>query len=200
MVALHLTLIVAAYLVGSVSTAVLVCRLWGLPDPRAEGSGNPGATNVLRLGGRSPAALTLLGDALKGALPVLAAKALAAPALVLGAVMLAAILGHLFPIFFRLKGGKGVSTTLGAATALAWPVGLAMALTWLLIALLFRYSSLSSIAALLFAPFYFAYFGHPPALIACAAAISALLIYRHAGNIRRLLSGTEGRIGERRVS
>lgn len=194
---LDLSSLLAAYLIGSVSTAVLVCRLAGLPDPRADGSGNPGATNVLRLGGKLAAAETLAGDVLKGVIPVLAARWLGAGHALAAAVCLAAFLGHVFPVFFQFRGGKGVATALGAITAFAWPVGLAMALTWLLVALTWRYASLSSIAAGALAPLYAAIVHIPPVAVALLATMSAVLIVRHRANIARLLAGTENRIDAR---
>ncbi|HEY5789789.1 MAG TPA: glycerol-3-phosphate 1-O-acyltransferase PlsY, partial [Gammaproteobacteria bacterium] len=147
----HLMVLVA-YLLGSLSSAVIVCRLAGLPDPRSGGSGNPGATNVLRLGGKRLAAVTLLGDLLKGLLPVLAARLLGVEPALLGVIALAAFLGHLYPLFFGFRGGKGVATALGVLLGLDWVVGLATLLTWLAVALLSRYSSLSSLVATALAP------------------------------------------------
>ena len=142
-------LVPAGYLFGSISAAIIVCRLMGLPDPRTEGSRNPGATNVARLGGKKAAALTLAGDMLKGLLPVLAAHALQAGPLVLALTALAAFLGHLYPVFFGFQGGKGVATALGVTFGLHWMIGLLTAATWLATALLFRYSSLSALVACL---------------------------------------------------
>jgi len=189
-----LALVVAAYLVGSVATAVLVCRLLGLPDPRTSGSRNPGATNVLRLGGKRAAAVTLAGDVLKGALPVLAARLVTDEPAALVAVALAAFLGHLYPVFFRFRGGKGVATALGATAALSWPLGAAAAATWLLIAALWRYSSLASMTAAALAPLYAALLGLGALHVIGVGLLSALLIARHRDNIERLLAGTEGRI------
>lgn len=192
-----LLLVVGAYLVGSISTAVLTTRLLGLPDPRTMGSGNPGATNVLRYGGKAAATVTLLGDGLKGYLPVLVGHALGVAPLVLGATALAAFLGHLFPVFFGFKGGKGVATALGVLLALAWPIGVATAATWLLLALVFRYSSLSALGAFLLAPLYTAWFAPQPALVGAAGVMTLILLWRHRDNIRRLLAGKEPRIGSR---
>ena len=141
---LDTTLIALAYLLGSVSTAIIVCKLMGLPDPRTEGSGNPGATNVLRVGGKKAAAITLFGDTLKGLLPVLIARAFTSDPLILGLVGLAAFLGHLYPVFFGFKGGKGVATMLGVLFGYSWWVGLATAATWLIVAKVFKVSSLSA--------------------------------------------------------
>ena len=189
--------ILAAYLAGSAASAILVCRAMGLPDPRAEGSGNPGATNVLRIGGKGPAALTLAGDVLKGVLPVLVAKALSLSPATQALSALAAFLGHLYPLYFRFQGGKGVATALGAITALAWPVGLAMGALWLAVAALTRYSSLASMVAALGAPVAAFRLAPEPVNVAVLAAVAALLLWRHRGNVRRLVAGTESRIGQR---
>jgi glycerol-3-phosphate acyltransferase PlsY len=191
---------IAAYLIGSLSFAVIVSRAFALPDPHSYGSGNPGATNVLRTGKKLAAALTLLGDCGKGVIAVLLARHFAADYGVdLGGIALAALavfLGHLYPVFFRFKGGKGVATALGILCAInAW-LGLATLASWLVIVLIFRMVSLASIVAALFAPFYTAWlFGTASALLPGVLAISALLIYRHKENIGRLLAGTESRIG-----
>lgn len=189
-------LVVFAYLVGSVASAVLVCRVMGLPDPRREGSGNPGATNVLRLGGKTAAGLTLAGDVLKGLLPVLVARFLSdSPAAAAGA-MLAAFLGHLYPVYFGFRGGKGVATAFGAVTGLAWPVALAMGAVWLSVAAATRYASLASMSAAVFAPLAAAVVTPHPAVMLCLALIAAFIIWRHRENIARLKAGTESRIGE----
>jgi len=193
--------VVAAYCIGSLSFAVIVSRAMGLADPRSYGSGNPGATNVLRSGSRGAAVLTLALDALKGYLPVLAAWWLA-PRLAFGAgtiasVGLAAFLGHVWPIFFRFKGGKGVATALGVLLAFNPWLGLATLATWIIVALFFRYSSLASIAAALFAPFYQTLIWGPDVYALAIAAMSLLLIWRHQGNIRKLLAGTESKLGQK---
>lgn len=190
-------IIIASYLLGSISTAILVCRIMGLPDPRTEGSGNPGATNVLRLGGEIAAAITLAGDVLKGVLPVLVANHFSDSSIVSACAACCAFLGHLFPIFFRFQGGKGVATALGAICTLAWPVGLAMGVTWLLAAGICRYSSLSSITSAVLAPLYAALLHFPIATIVGITVMSGLLIGRHRANIGRLLKGQESRIGQR---
>lgn len=191
---LDLMLMAGSYLLGSVSTAVIVCRVTGLPDPRAGGSGNPGATNVLRLGGKTAAAITLAGDVLKGVLPVLVARLTTDSHAVLAAVAVLAFLGHLFPIFFQFRGGKGVATALGAITALAWPVGLALGITWLLVAIVSRYSSLSSMMAATFAPLYAALMHFDSTYVIGLVVMSALLLYRHKGNVARLMAGEESRL------
>ena len=191
--------VLAAYLIGSLSFAVIVSRGMGLQDPRRYGSGNPGATNVLRSGNKAAALLTLLFDALKGYVPVLLTLIHGA-AWGLGegtaaAVGLAAFVGHLWPVFFGFKGGKGVATAAGVLLALNPWLGAATLLTWLIIAVFFRYSSLASIVAALFAPFYqLLIWGMSPALPAIAA-MSLLLLWRHQGNMRKLFAGTESRIG-----
>jgi len=192
--------IVAAYLIGSLSFAVIVSRLFALPDPHSYGSGNPGATNVLRTGKKLAAALTLAGDCGKGALAVLLAKHFAADYGVdtsgIALVALAVFLGHVFPVFFRFSGGKGVATALGILCAINLWLGLATLASWLVIVLFFRMVSLASIIAAVFAPFYTGWlFGSASPLLPGVLAIAALLVYRHKENIRRLLAGEESRIG-----
>ena len=192
-----IAILVGSYLLGSISTAIVVCRVMGLPDPRASGSGNPGATNVLRLGGKTAAAITLAGDVLKGVVPVLAARQFSDSASVLAGSACFALLGHLFPVFFQFRGGKGMATALGAITALAWPVGLAMSGTWLVTAALSRYSSLASMTCAVLAPLYAALAHSPVEHIIGIAVMSVGLIARHKANISRLLAGEESRIGRR---
>ena len=187
--------ILFAYLAGSVASAILVCRATGLPDPRTKGSGNPGATNVLRIGGKGSAALALAGDVLKGVLPVLLAKALALSPATQALSAFAAFLGHLYPLYFRFQGGKGVATALGAITALAWPVGLVTCALWLAVAAVTRYSSLASMVAAVGAPIAAFRLAPEPVNVAILAAVAVLLLWRHRGNIRRLAAGTESRIG-----
>ena len=193
--------VLAAYLVGSLSFAVIVSRLMGLDDPRSYGSKNPGATNVLRSGNKAAAVLTLAFDALKGYLPVWLVLAFGARwglgDWTVALVGLAAFLGHLWPVFFRFQGGKGVATAAGVLMALAPALGLATLLSWVIIAVFFRYSSLASIVAALFAPFYqLLIWGVEPAL-ACIVPMSLLLVWRHEGNIRKLLAGTESKLGQK---
>jgi acyl phosphate:glycerol-3-phosphate acyltransferase len=187
----------AAYLIGSLSFAVIVSRALGLPDPHTYGSGNPGATNVLRTGSRTAAVLTLVGDAGKGWLAVALARQLNLDATVGAAVAVAVFLGHLFPLYFGFKGGKGVATAAGILLALnAW-LGLATVITWVVVAALFRYSSLAAIVAGAFAPLYSCWlFGLHP-ITAAVLCISLLLVWRHRQNIRRLRAGTETRIGDK---
>lgn len=186
-----------SYLVGSISSAIIVCKIMRLPDPRTLGSRNPGATNVLRIGGKKAAIITLLGDMLKGAIPVLVAKWLGFDNTSLALIAFAAFLGHLFPIFFRFEGGKGVATALGCIGALSWPVGLCWLGTWLLIAVIFRYSSLASLAASVLAPFYLWYFTHDLFFVVILSLMSLILIIRHAGNIKKLIAGQESKIGKK---
>lgn len=194
---IEILLIAAAYLLGSVSSAIIVCKLMGLPDPRTQGSGNPGATNVLRVGGKRPAAITLFGDMLKGFLPVLVAQLLHVSDLALALVGFAAFVGHLWPVFFGFKGGKGVATMLGVLFGFHWGVGLATALTWLIIARLFKISSLSALIATGLAPFYVLFIlGANWPLIISTALMTLILFWRHKSNIQNLFSGSEGRIGK----
>jgi glycerol-3-phosphate acyltransferase PlsY len=191
---------IAAYLIGSLSFAVIVSRAFALPDPHSYGSGNPGATNVLRTGKKLAAALTLLGDCGKGAVAVLLARRFAADYGVdttgIALVALAVFLGHLYPVFFRFKGGKGVATALGILCAINLWLGLATLASWLVVVSIFRMVSLASIIAALFAAFYTAWlFGTASPMLPGVLAISALLIYRHKENIGRLLAGNESRIG-----
>jgi glycerol-3-phosphate acyltransferase PlsY len=197
-----LTVILAAlaYLIGSVSFAVIVSRAFGLPDPRTYGSRNPGATNVLRTGRKAAAALTLLGDAAKGWLAVAVAGRFAENGAVEFAMALAAlavVLGHMYPLFFRFQGGKGVSTALGVLIALNYYLAGGTAATWLIIAFFFRISSLAALISALFAPFFtlLLYGLHP--FTAAVTAIAILLVARHRDNIRNLLEGKETRIGAR---
>jgi glycerol-3-phosphate acyltransferase PlsY len=187
------------YLAGSIPFAVLVSRAMALPDPRTYGSGNIGATNVLRSGNRIAALLTLLGDAMKGWAAVLLARHLGATDAMVALVGFAAFLGHLFPVWLRLRGGKGVATAAGVLIAFDWRVGLAVTVTWLTIAVLTRYSSLAAIMAALFAPAA-AWFilGDGPVLYA-VAAMSVLLIVRHRANIVKLMRGEESRIGQKKA-
>ena len=193
--------VLAAYLVGSLSFAVIVSRLMGLNDPRTYGSKNPGATNVLRSGNKKAAALTLVFDALKGYVPVLLA-AVYGPRFGLGEgaaaiVGLAAFVGHLFPVFFRFQGGKGVATAAGVLLGINPWLGLATLATWVIIAFFFRYSSLASLAAAVFAPFYQLLIWGAGPVLGAILAMSLLLIWRHAPNIRKLLEGKESKIGQK---
>jgi len=185
-----------AYLAGSLSTAIIVCRAMGLGDPRSGGSGNPGATNVLRLGGKLPAALTLLGDALKGFLPVVIASLVSSHSPTIALVGIAAFLGHLYPVFFDFRGGKGVATALGVLLGLHPAVGALALLTWLATSLTFRKSSLAALLTFLLVPIYLLTDGAQVFAMAFVL-IGALLFYTHRQNIQRLLDGTEPEIGKR---
>ena len=188
--------VVAAYLMGSVSFAVLMSRAFNLPDPRSYGSGNPGATNVLRTGKKAAAALTLLGDAAKGWLAVwLTLRYLPQDVQTIALVSIAVFLGHLYPIFFRFQGGKGVATALGILLALNPWIGLACFVTWLVVAKLFKVSSLSALVAAVVAPVYVWLLGEPIEYIGVAVILALLLVWRHKSNIQNLLSGKEGKIG-----
>jgi acyl phosphate:glycerol-3-phosphate acyltransferase len=198
----NLIVAIAAYLIGSISFAVVVSRAMGLADPRSYGSGNPGATNVLRTGNKLAAILTLLGDAFKGWLPVWlvvhfgARFGLDGTAIALAAI--AVFLGHLYPVFFRFQGGKGVATAAGVLLAIHPALGVATLLTWLIIAFFFRYSSLAALVAAVFAPFFQVFLFGPSRISLAVAAMSALLIWRHRGNISKLLNGQESRIGDKK--
>lgn len=193
---IEIILTIAAYLTGSVSTAIIVCKLMGLPDPRTQGSGNPGATNVLRVGGKKAAAITLFGDMLKGLLPVLIAQLLQVSDLALVLIGLAAFMGHLYPVFFGFKGGKGVAIMLGILFGFHWAVGLATTGTWLLIAKVFKVSSLSALIATTLAPFYvYLIMGLNIPVIAGTIVMTVILFWRHRSNIQDLLSGKEEKIG-----
>lgn len=188
---LSTALIITAYLFGSISAAIIVCKIMALPDPRTQGSNNPGATNVLRIGGKKAAAITLMTDMLKGFIPVLVAVLLNSDEVTLALVAIAAFLGHLYPIFFGFKGGKGVATALGVFLALSWPVALAMILTWLLVAYGLKISSMSALVASALSPFYFWWLSGSNIFIIMSFFITVLLFWRHRTNIKRLLEGTE---------
>ncbi len=195
---LEVSLVLLGYLAGSVSSAILVCRAMGLPDPRSQGSHNPGATNVLRFGGKRAAAVTLSGDVLKGLLPVLVALALGVGDRTLAAVGLAAFLGHLYPVFFGFAGGKGVATAIGALLGWSWPVAIAGIATWLLVATVSRISSLAAITSAALAPLYLWWLSGRLPLVAAGTVMSILLVWRHRSNIRSILAGTEDTIGAER--
>ncbi len=196
--------VIAAYLIGSLSFAVIVSRVFGLADPRSYGSKNPGATNVLRSGSKTAAVVTLALDALKGVVPVLAVQLwgrdFGLGEWTLAGVALAAFLGHLYPVFFRFQGGKGVATAAGVLLALEPWLGVATLATWVIVALFFRYSSLASIVAAVFAPAYYlfgggvAWYVSRPVMLAIAA-MGVLLLWRHRENINRLLAGKESKLG-----
>lgn len=190
-----LLLLAAAYLLGSIPFAIVASRLFGLQDPRSYGSGNPGATNVLRSGNKGAAVVTLIGDCLKGLFAVWAATRLGFSAAEAALAGLAAFLGHVFTIFLRFNGGKGVATALGVLAGIDWRIALTCLGVWLLVAVVSRYSSAAALAAALASPIAgFVFLGGDP-VIAVLMVMSAVLIWRHAANIQRLLAGTEGRIG-----
>jgi glycerol-3-phosphate acyltransferase PlsY len=198
----HFQLVIAmlflAYLFGSISSAIIVCKLMGLPDPRTQGSQNPGATNVLRIGGKLPAALTLCGDVMKGVIPVLIAKWYRFDDIAIAEIILATLLGHLYPIFFRFQGGKGVATAWGCLLALYWPLGISLAVTWLIVAILFRYSSLAALTVAILAPLYTWCATDNVVYTLAVIIISAILIVRHRNNIGNFLAGQESRIGQKK--
>jgi glycerol-3-phosphate acyltransferase PlsY len=199
---IDILLICGAYLLGSVSSAILVCRLMGLPDPRTQGSNNPGATNVLRIGGKKAAAITLFGDMLKGLLPMLAALLLQVSPLVFALTGMAAFLGHLYPIFFGFHGGKGVATALGVQFGLNWAIGGAVGLVWLIMAKVMNISSLAALTSMALAPLIvwlvlpYTAIGPSPELVGMQVLLSLILFWRHRSNIHNLLSGAEGRISQ----
>ncbi len=190
-----LLFIVLGYLAGSVSTAIIVCRVMNLPDPRSEGSRNPGATNVLRFGGKKAAAITLAGDFLKGLLPVLLARWGSLDETGLALTALAAFLGHLYPVFFGFEGGKGVATAFGVILGLSWPVALAALATWLFMAFVVRISSLAALTAAALTPLFAWGFGMWGVPFAAVLFMVALLVWRHRSNIQNLLAGAEDKIG-----
>ena len=200
-VLLNITLVLLAYLCGSVSSAVVICKLLQLADPRTHGSNNPGATNMLRLHGKKAAALTLAGDVLKGLLPVLATHYILMPfelkahELIVALAALAAFCGHVYPVFFGFRGGKGVATFIGVLFGMYWPLGLVFVGTWLVVAFLFRYSSLSGLVAAALAPISSALLYPAREYITVITLMSLILFWRHRSNIRNLLSGKEDKFG-----
>ena len=194
-----LAAVVAAYLIGSLSFAVIVSKFYGLDDPRSYGSGNPGATNVLRSGRKKAAALTLLGDTLKGLVAVLLARWLQSyfglADEVVAAVAVAVLAGHMWPLFFGFKGGKGVATALGVLLALSWPVALICAAVWLMMAFGLKISSLAALTATVISPLAAMFLVQQPSWQAAIAVIAALVLLRHRSNIQNLLSGKESKIG-----
>jgi glycerol-3-phosphate acyltransferase PlsY len=188
----EILLSIAGYLLGSISSAILVCKILGLPDPRTQGSGNPGATNVMRLGGKRAAAVTLFGDTLKGFIPVIIGQLMGVSITGLGVIGFSAFIGHLYPVFFGFRGGKGVATAIGFLMAATWKVGLANVLTWVIVAKVFRISSLSALTAFLLTPLY-AWWLVPGEhhYLVVVTIISVILFWRHRSNIRKLIEGTE---------
>ncbi|TMN41295.1 glycerol-3-phosphate 1-O-acyltransferase PlsY [Pseudoalteromonas sp. S2755] len=186
---------VCAYLLGSISSAILVCRLFNLPDPRFNGSNNPGATNVLRLGGKIPAALVLVFDILKGTIPVWGAYFLKIEPVWLGAIAVSACLGHIYPIFFHFNGGKAVATAFGALLPIGLSLGGLLISTWLVVLALTRYSSLAAIVAVAAAPLYTWWI--KPLYTVPVSFLTVVIIIRHRANIKRLLSGKEPKLGKK---
>ncbi len=195
----NLLVILAAYLLGSLSFAVIVSKFYGMDDPRTYGSGNPGATNVLRSGKKKAAALTLLGDAVKGLVAVWLALALQDTLDLndgtIAAVAVVVLVGHMWPVFFGFKGGKGVATALGVLLGLSWPVALVCTAVWLVVAFGFKVSSLAALVATVISPFAAWFFGLPGSWVFAIVIIAALVLYRHRSNIENLLQGKEGKIG-----
>jgi len=189
---------VFAYLLGSLSSAIIIARISGLTDPREVGSGNPGATNILRYGGKKLAVLTLVGDMLKGVIPVAAARFLTSDPVILSLVAGGAFLGHLFPVYFGFRGGKGVATALGVFLGLSPLLAAAVMVTWLVMAVVSRYSSLSALTAAIMAPVYGWWLLPGNAYFVMSTVIALLLVYRHRANIQRLLKGEEDKIGSKK--
>jgi glycerol-3-phosphate acyltransferase PlsY len=191
----YLIYALAGYLVGSVSTAIITCKLMGLEDPRSVGSNNPGATNVLRHGGKKAAIITLIGDMLKGLAPVIAVTMIDPAAGAIALTGLGAFLGHVFPVYYGFKGGKGVATYYGVLLGFSWMAGIAALLVWLLIAFVSKISSLSALVSALSAPFILWYSSHSPELTLMLGLMTALLFWRHRSNVRNIIDGKEHKIG-----
>jgi len=187
-------IVLLSYLMGSVSSAILVCKVLGSVDPRTHGSGNPGATNVLRLYGKKAALATLTGDLLKGLIPLLIGKILSLSEVTLATMGAAAFIGHLYPVFFRFQGGKGVATFIGVLYGIAWPLGILFMLEWLLIATVFRISSLSALVAAASSPFIVHAVTGSAYFLAAVCIMVAFIFWRHRSNIAKLVAGTEGKI------
>ena len=191
---INIVLIFLAYLLGSISAAILVCKLLGLSDPRTGGSGNPGTTNVMRLHGKTAAFLTLTGDVFKGIIPVLLAKVIVGSEFIIALSGFAAFLGHIFPIYFKFKGGKGVATLIGILLATHWLLGLAYVITWILTAAIFRYSSLAALIATLSIPIYTYFLDQNFQYTVSFSMIAVILFWRHKSNIYNLLNNKERKI------
>lgn len=189
-------IIPAAYLMGSISSAIIVCRIMGLPDPRTEGSNNPGATNVLRIGGKKAAAITLFGDMLKGLIPVACVHLFSDSAQLFALTAMAAFLGHLYPVFFGFKGGKGVATALGVQLGIHWLLGLSVAAIWLFMAKGLKISSLAALVSMALAPVIIWLVWPSPELLVMQIIMTILLFWRHRSNIQNLISGEESKIGK----
>lgn len=180
-----------AYLIGSISSAIIICRLMGLPDPREQGSGNPGATNVMRIGGKKAAGITLLGDLLKGFIPIYIANLLDGSTLLLASIGLAAFIGHLYPVFFKFKGGKGVATSIGVLLGFSWLLGLSFIATWLLIYKIGKVSSASALCASVLSPVFTWFIVGDTYILGASIIMMLFLLWRHQSNIKRLLAGEE---------
>ena len=191
---INILLIFSAYLLGSISAAIIVCKTLGLSDPRTGGSGNPGTTNVMRLYGKKAAFLTLVGDIFKGIIPVLLAKVIVNSEFIIAICGLAAFLGHIFPIYFKFEGGKGVATLIGILFATHWLLGISYIITWILTALIFRYSSLAALIAALPIPIYSYFIEHNNQYAISFAVIAIILFWRHKPNIYNILNGKEDKI------
>jgi len=187
-------MVLLSYLMGSVSCAILVCKAFGSVDPRTHGSGNPGATNVLRLYGKKAALATLAGDLLKGLIPLLIGNMLSLSEASMATVGVAAFIGHLYPVFFRFQGGKGVATFIGVLYGIAWPLGILFMLEWVVIATVFRISSLSALVAAFSSPFFVHAVTGSAHFLAAVCVMVAFIFWRHRSNIARLIAGTEGKI------
>ena len=190
----EILMIGGSYLLGSLSSAIIVCKLMGYDDPRQGGSGNPGATNVKRLYGNKPAAIALIGDMLKGVLPVVFAHLLGLSPEAIILVGFAAFIGHLYPVFFGFHGGKGVATMLGVMFGLSLPIGLAVGATWLFVAKVLKISSASALVATLLAPVYIYFLSGEMSWVALTAVMTVMLFWRHKGNIQRMINGEEDSI------
>jgi len=191
----YLIYALAGYLVGSVSTAIITCKLMGLADPRSVGSNNPGATNVLRHGGKKAAIITLIGDVLKGLMPVIAVSMIEPAAAAIAVTGLGAFLGHVFPVYYGFKGGKGVATYYGVLLGFSWIAGIAALLIWLLTAFVSKISSLSALVSAMCAPVILWHLSHSPELTITLCLMTALLLWRHRSNVRNIIDGKEHRIG-----
>jgi len=196
----YLIYALAGYLVGSVSTAIITCKLMGLKDPRSVGSNNPGATNVLRHGGKKAAIITLIGDMLKGLIPVIVVSLIEPAATAIAVTGLGAFLGHVFPVYYGFKGGKGVATYYGVLLGYSWIAGTAALVIWLLTALVSRLSSLSALVSALSAPVILWYLSHSPELTIILSLMTALLFWRHRSNVRNMIDGKEHKIGVKKPS
>lgn len=190
--------IIIAYLIGSISSSIVICKIAKKPDPRTQGSGNAGATNMLRIAGKKLAFITLISDIAKGTIVILLGRLLGLQDIVLGLLALAVLIGHAYPIFFKFKGGKGIATGLGVMFALSPLLGIAATITWIIIAILFRYSSLAALVTFVLAPFYALLLTNPIYFLTLIA-MTAFVIWRHRENIARLRVGTEKKIGEKEV-